>query len=230
MVQRYLASGSRRDSQVALVLSGVVVFFQFALFLLIGVMLFAFYRHFPPAQEIRQADQVFPLFIVNHMPTGLSGLVVAAVFAAAMSTLSSCLNSLSSATTNDFYRVYLVPKASDTHYLRMSRVFTLIWGAILVAVSMLARNWGSVLQAGLTIQSITMGSILGIFLLGMTSGRAKQKAALTGMITGLAAMLLVHYSGWFAWTWYTLIGTSVTVGVGLLVSRVGSAAKSEAAA
>ncbi|RPI24944.1 MAG: hypothetical protein EHM61_15740, partial [Acidobacteria bacterium] len=218
MVQRYLASGSKRDSQVALILSAIIVFFQFVLFLVIGVMLFAFYRHFPPAQAIRQADQVFPLFIVNHMPTGLSGLVVAAVFAAAMSTLSSCLNSLSSATTNDFYRVYLVPQASDAHYFRMSRFFTLIWGAILVAVSMLARNWGSVLLAGLTIQSITMGSILGIFLLGM-GRRARQSAALTGMIAGLATTLFVHFSGWVALTWYTLIGTSVTLGVGWLVSR-----------
>lgn len=219
MVQRYLASGSKRTSQVALILSGVIVFFQFALFLIIGVMLFAFYRHFPPAEAIKQADQVFPLFIVNHMPAGLSGLVVAAVFAAAMSTLSSCLNSLSSSTTNDFYRVYFVPNASDAHYLHVSRFFTLVWGAILVAVSMVARNWGSVLLAGLTIQSVTMGALLGIFLLGLGSRRANQTSALAGMSTGLAIVLAVHLSGRVALTWYTLIGTSVTVLVGLLVSR-----------
>ncbi|RPJ61969.1 MAG: hypothetical protein EHM23_04980 [Acidobacteria bacterium] len=220
MVQRYLACGSKRDSQVALILSGVIVFFQFVLFLVIGVMLFAFYRHFPPAQAIKEVDQVFPLFIVNHMPAGLSGLVVAAVFAAAMSTLSSCLNSLSSSTTNDFYRVYFVPTASDSHYLRVSRFFTLAWGAVLVAVSMLARNWGSVLLAGLTIQSMTMGAVLGIFLLGLGSRRANQASALAGMIAALAAMLFVHFSGRFALTWYTLIGTSVTVVVGWAVSRV----------
>jgi SSS family solute:Na+ symporter len=220
MVQRYLASGSKRDSQLALIASGVIVFFQFLLFLVIGVMLFVFYRHFPPAQAIKQADQVFPLFIVNHMPTGLSGLVVAAVFAAAMSTLSSCLNSLSSSSTNDFYRVYLVPKASDAHYLRVSRFFTLVWGAVLVAVSMVARNWGSVLLAGLTIQSITMGVLLGIFLLGLGSRRANQASALAGMSAGLAVILAVHFSGRVALTWYTLIGTSVTLLVGLLVSRL----------
>ncbi len=219
MVQRYLASGSKRDSQVALILSGVVVFFQFVLFLVIGVMLFAFYRHFPPAEAIKQADQVFPLFIVNQMPPGLSGLVVAAVFAAAMSTLSSCLNSLASSTTNDFYRVYFVANASDAHYLGISRFFTLVWGAILVAVSMLARNWGSVLLAGLTIQSITMGILLGIFLLGLASRRANQQAALAGMTVGLAVILVVHFSGRVALTWYTLIGTIVTVLVGWLVSR-----------
>jgi SSS family solute:Na+ symporter len=154
------------------------------------------------------------------MPTGLSGLVVAAVFAAAMSTLSSCLNSLSSSSTNDFYRVYLVPKASDAHYLRVSRFFTLVWGAVLVAVSMVARNWGSVLLAGLTIQSITMGVLLGIFLLGLGSRRANQASALAGMSAGLAVILAVHFSGRVALTWYTLIGTSVTLLVGLLVSRL----------
>jgi len=219
MVQRYLASGSKRESQVALILSGVIVFFQFVLFLAIGVMLFAFYRHFPPAQPITQTDQVFPLFIVNQMPAGLSGLVVAAVFAAAMSTLSSCLNSLSSSTTNDLYRVYFVPRASDAHYLRVSRFFTLVWGAILVAVSMVARNWGSVLLAGLTIQSMTMGALLGIFLLGLGSRRANQASALAGMTAALAVMLIVHFSGRVALTWYTLIGTSVTLLVGWAVSR-----------
>jgi solute:Na+ symporter, SSS family len=220
MVQRYLAAGSKRDSQIALTVSAVIVFFQFALFLLIGVMLFAFYQHFPPAQEITQVDRVFPLFITTHMPPGISGLIVAAVFAAAMSTLSSCLNSLSSATTNDFYRVYLVPQASDKHYLRISRLITLVWGTVLVGVSMLARGWGSVLEAGLTITSITMGSILGIFLLGLGMKRARQAAALTGMVAGLAVMLTVHFTLEVAWTWYTLIGTSVTVSVGALATLI----------
>jgi SSS family solute:Na+ symporter len=136
-----------------------------------------------------------------------------------MSTLSSCLNSMSSSTTNDFYRVYFVPNASDTHYLRISRLFTLMWGAVLVAVAMVARNWGSVLLAGLTIQSMTMGALLGIFLLGLASRRANQPSALAGMIAALAVMLMVHFSGRVALTWYTLIGTSVTLAVGWLVSR-----------
>jgi SSS family solute:Na+ symporter len=227
MVQRYLASGNKRDSQVALLLSGVIVFFQFALFLALGVLLFAFYKTAPNAGSLPDADSVFPLshtdsvfplFIVNHMPPGLSGLVVAAVFAAAMSTLSSCLNSLSSASTNDFYRVYVRTDADDRHYLRVSRWFTLAWGAVLVAVSMLAKNWGSVLEAGLKIQSITMGAILGIFLLGLASRRAGQASAVIGMTAGLAAMLIIHFLGLFAWTWYTLVGTTVTLLVGTAVS------------
>ncbi len=214
MVQRYLASGSKRDSQLALVISGVIVFFQFLLFLVIGVMLYAFYQHHALTQPLTQTDRIFPIFIVEQMPSGISGLVVAAVFAAAMSTLSSCLNSLSSATTNDFYRVFVSPEASDSHYLKMSRLFTLVWGAVLVSIAMLARNWGSVLQVGLTIMSITMGSILGVFLLGHWTRKTNQTAALAGMIAGVAAMLVIHFSGFFAWTWYTLIGTSVTFVVG----------------
>ncbi len=214
MVQRYLASGSKRDSQLALVISGILVFFQFLLFLVIGVMLFAFYQHHPLTHPLTQTDRIFPTFIVEQLPSGISGLVVAAVFAAAMSTLSSCLNSLSSSSTNDFYRAYIRPEASDSHYLKVSRLFTLLWGGILVAIGMAARNWGSVLPVGLTIASVTMGSVLGVFLLGLWTRKTNQTAALVGMVAGVSAMLLIHFSGVFAWTWYTLIGTSVTFAVG----------------
>jgi SSS family transporter len=219
MVQRYLASGDKRQSQRALILSGVIVFFQFVLFLLIGVMLFAFYKHYPPEQTLTQVDRVFPMFIVRHMPPGVSGLVIAAVFAAAMSTMSSCLNSLSASSINDFYRSYFVRSASEEHYFRASRVATLTWGGVLVAISMLARNWGSVLQAGLTITSITMGSVLGIFLLGLWTRETRQGPGLAGMAAGVAVMLLVHFSGAFGWTWYTLIGTSVTFLTGVAISK-----------
>ena len=218
MVQRYLACGSQRGSQLAVVISGVLVFLQFFLFLLIGVMLYSFYQHFPLDHALDQPDRIFPIFIVEQMPAGVSGLVIAAVFAAAMSTLSSSLNSLSSSSVNDFYRVYVVKDASDAHYLRVSRLFTLIWGVLLIAVSMLARNWGSVLEVGLTITSITMGSILGVFLLGLWSPRPRQLAGLSGMIAGVATMLLVSQSQTVAWTWYVLIGTTVTFFVGWLVS------------
>ena len=96
MVQRYLTCGSRKGSSRALIWSGVAVFFQFLLFLLIGVMLYSFYQLNPMQTELAQADRIFPLFIVEHMPAGVSGLIIAAIFAAAMSTLSSSLNSLSS--------------------------------------------------------------------------------------------------------------------------------------
>ncbi len=216
MVQRYLSCGNARDSQVALIVSGVLVFFQFLLFLLIGVVLFSFYQYFPLAQEPEQIDRIFPIFIVDQLPSGVSGLIIAAIFAAAMSTLSSSLNSLSSSSVNDFYKVYIVRNASNSHYLKVSRIVTIIWGVLLMIISMLARNWGELLQAGLTITSLTMGSVLGVFLLGIWTVHTSQKAALTGMLSGLILTLGVHLSGTVAWTWYVLIGTTTTFLVGVL--------------
>ena len=212
MVQRYLACGSERHSQVALIVSGVVVFLQFGIFLVIGILLSVYYQ----GLKFSSADRVFLVFIREHLPFGLKGLVFASLFAAAMSTLSSSLNSLASSSVNDFYKNYFVKQASDSHYLLASRFFTLAWGAVLVSVSMFARNLGSVLEAGLTITSLTMGSLLGIFLLGLWTRRTRQTSALAGMMGGLAAMLLVHLSGAVAWTWYVLIGTSVTFGIGTI--------------
>ena len=218
MVQRYLACGRVRQSQIALIGSGIFVGGQFLLFLLIGIMLFVFYEKFPMTEALVQSDRVFPVFIVNHMPTGVSGLVIAAILAAAMSTLSSSLNSLASSSVNDFYKNYFTSRTSDEYYLRISRIFTLMWGVILVGVALLARNWGSVLETGLTITSLTMGSVLGVFLLGLWTNKVKENAALAGMIVGLIVVLGTHLFETVAWTWYVFIGTMVTFLVGIFFS------------
>ncbi|HSR70196.1 MAG TPA: sodium:solute symporter [Acidobacteriota bacterium] len=220
MVQRYLTCGNLRGSRVALIFSGVVVLAQFALFLVIGLMLYTFYRHFPMESPLQQTDRVFPLFIVQEMPSGISGLIIAAVFAAAMSTLSSSLNSLASSSVNDYYRPYLVPDGSQSHYLRVSRLFTLAWGGALAAVAFLAKGWGNVLETGLAIASITMGSVLGIFLLGLVSRRAGQSAALSGLVFGLAVMLAIKLYTPLAWTWYVLVGTASTLAAALVLQAV----------
>ncbi|GAB4108169.1 MAG: sodium:solute symporter [Acidobacteriota bacterium] len=219
MVQRYLACGDRWKSQAALIASGVIIILQMALFLVIGVLLFVFYRHFPDRVDLSHIDRVFPTFIVQEMPAGVSGLIIAAIFAAAMSTLSGSLNSLASSAVNDFYRP-LRPDAGETHYLRVSRWVTLGWGVLLVLVSMLARSWGEVLEVGLTIQSFTMGSVLGIFLLGTFRRRVSQPAGLIGMAVGMAAMLVVGSLEAVAWTWYALIGSAATVAAGLAAGRL----------
>ena len=220
MVQRYLACGDKRRSQTALILSGVLVIAQFWLFLVIGVMLYVFYQHFPLREELGQVNRILPLFIVEEMPPGVSGLIIAAIFAAAMSTLSSSLNALSSSFINDFYRPRIRPGATEAHYLSAARFLTLIWGAVLVVVSLFARNWGEVLQVGLTITSVTMGSVLGIFLLGILSRKTGETAGLIGMATGMAVMLVLTGTGAVAWTWYVLAGTSVTVAVGFGVQSL----------
>jgi len=220
MVQRYLACGDRWKSQLALMVSGVVVVLQFLLFLVIGVMLFSYYQHFPLGRELEQINRIFPIFIVEEMPAGISGLIIAAIFAAAMSTLSSSLNSLSSSSMNDYYRPLIRPEATDAHYLRASRICTLGWGIILILVSFLAKNWGEVLQAGLTITSFTMGSVLGVFLLGLLRKKQSQNVGLFAMVTGLGVMVFVGLQPGIAWTWYVLIGSSATLFSGLFLAKI----------
>src|SRR5438445_3668773 len=144
LVQRLLTCRNKRDSQKAIILSGFVVLFQFALFLTIGVMLFAYYRFYPLTTRLASNDEIFPTFIVQRLPHGISGLVIAAIFAAAMSNLSGSLNSLSSSTVLDFYRPLVNPAGSEELLLKLSRWFTAAWGIVLIAIAVLARGWGSV--------------------------------------------------------------------------------------
>jgi SSS family transporter len=218
MVQRLLAARNRSESQKALLLSGAVVFFQFALFLVIGVMLFAFHQHDALLAAGQATDRVFPEFIVREMPAGLRGLLVAAVFAAAMSTTSSTLNSLASSTVVDF--LGHGRRAEDAErsagLLRLSRWATLGWGAVLLVLGTV--KWGPLLEAGLAIASITYGSLLGLFLLGLGMRRATARGALAGMFAGLAVILWVRFGTALPWTWYVLVGTSATFTVGALAS------------
>jgi Na+/proline symporter len=220
-----LACGNQSKSQLALIASGAVVIVQFFVFLLIGVMLYAFYQHFPLDHELEHVNRIFPIFIVEEMPSGVSGLVIAAVFAAAMSTLSSSLNSLSSSSMNDFYRSWLVPQALEQHYFRVSRFFTLGWGVVLILVSFMARDWGEVLQVGLTIASLTMGSVLGIFLLGRLQSAPGPKGGLAAMVCGIVVMVAVASLTPLAWTWYVLVGTSATVTTGVIFGRLETTSK-----
>jgi solute:Na+ symporter, SSS family len=226
MVQRYLCSRNVRDARIALLSSGVVVLAQFVLFLVIGTMLFAYYAGAP--QELAsitsngrvQTDRVFPLFVVSHMPAGLMGLVVAAIFAAAMSTLSSSLNSSAAAAVNDFYIPLTAGARSDRHYLGVSRLLTAAWGAVQIAVALVAISLSTrVVDEVLGIASFTNGVILGMFLLG-TFTRASQGPAAIGVGAGVAVMLAVKLLTAVSWQWYVLIGSLVTLGVGVLASTV----------
>jgi len=216
MVQRLLAARNERDSKTALLASGVIVFVQFALFLVIGVMLFVYaQRNLLPIPG-GDPDRIFPYFIVHDMPVGLTGLVLASIFAIAMSNASGSLNSLASSSIMD-----LGAKHQDAvHPLRHSRRMTLIWGVVLALLGMI--RWGPVLVAGLTIASITYGALLGIFLLGTWNRRATENGALVGFVTGLVSLLVIRICTPLAWTWYVLAGTIVTFAAGSL-SSLGSA-------
>lgn len=219
IVQRLLSAGSERQSRAALFSSWVVIFVQFTLFLVVGVCLFTLYQD---RGLVRPAvtDSIYPRFIWEQLPTGISGLVIAAILAAAMSNLSAALNALASTTVMDLWRPFVGKGAeiSEAIWLRRARLVTVAWGAVLLGVSLLARNWGSVLEAGLGIASIIYGSLLGVFLLGLLTRKATETGAMWGMSAGLAMTLYVRVFTPIAWTWYILIGTAVTFAVGYVSS------------
>ncbi len=216
LVQRLLAAPSERQSRAALLASWVVIFVQFTLFLVIGVCLYTFY-HDNGLTAPAATDKIYPQFIWDHLPHGISGLVIAAILAAAMSNLSAALNSLASTTVMDFLKP-LFPGPDDRRWLGFARWATVAWAAVLFFIGLLARQWGSVLQAGLSIASIIYGSLLGVFLLGLLTKRVGEKAAMTGMTAGLILMLYIRFATTVAFTWYVLIGTSATFATGLAVS------------
>jgi SSS family solute:Na+ symporter len=203
-----------------LILSGFVVFAQFSLFLAIGLMLHAYYATRPVPLMAMSAgnDEIFPAFIVRSLPHGIAGLVIAAIFAAAMSNLSGSLNSLASTTVLDFYQPLARRGLDDSRLLTLSRWLTAGWGIVLIAIAILARGWGSVFTVGLTIASIVYGPMLGAFLLGMLTTTATETGAMAGIGVSLAAMIAVRLWTPLAWTWYVLAGTAICVTVGMAVS------------
>jgi SSS family transporter len=218
LVQRLLTCRNQRESQLALIVSGFVVFAQFALFLTIGLMLHAYYAVYPlPA--IATNDEIFPAFIVRSLPHGIAGLVIAAIFAAAMSNLSGSLNSLASTTLIDFYQPLAGRDVSEERLLAISRWLTAAWGIVLIAIAIMARGWGSVFTVGLTIASIVYGPMLGAFLLGVLTQRTTERGVMIGIAVSLAVMVAVRLFTPLAWTWYVLAGAAVCFAAGLLFSN-----------
>ena len=218
LVQRLLTCRNARESQFALILSGFVVFAQFALFLWIGLMLHAYYAVHPLPAMV-STDEIFPAFIVRSLPHGVAGLVIAAIFAAAMSNLSGSLNSLASSTVLDFYQPLAKRPMDEAGLLRLSRWLTAAWGLVLIAIAILARGWGSVFTVGLTIASIVYGPMLGAFLMGVLTTSATQAGVMAGIAVSLVAMVAVKLFTPLAWTWYVIAGTMICVSVGMVASH-----------
>jgi len=218
IVQRLLAARSQRQSVIALLSSGVAVLFQFTLFLMVGVMLFAFYR--APSASFGRADRIYPTFIVSQMPHGISGLLIAAILAAAMSNLSAALNSLSSSSMIDFY-LRRMPQTDERRRLQLSRLATLFWALVLFALAVLSlHKVERVIEVGLQIASVAYGAMLGAFLLGVLTRRANQNGAMLGMLCGFTIELYIWLGTSIPWTWYVAIGTVVTFAVGYAASLV----------
>lgn len=219
MVQRLLSARDERQSRTALLASWVVILVQFTLFLLIGVLLYVYYGDMHLAKPaLDRADRIYPEFIWRNLPPGLAGLLIAAILAAAMANLSAALNSLSSTTVVDFLRGR-AREVSEQQSLRWAKIGTVIWGAVLLGIAIVAGNLSkSVLEAGLKIASIPSGMLLGVFLLGILTKKPREGAAITGVACGLVAILYVCFRTPIAFTWYVLIGTTVTFGTALLAS------------
>jgi len=217
IVQRLLASQSERKSKIALMASGVIVLFQFSLFLFIGAMLYVYYKLAPPPVAFTRTDTIFPTFIVNNMPHGVSGLLISAILAAAMSNLSAALYSLSSTTIIDFYSRWR-PDATEKHRLYLSRMATVGWGLVLFVLAIAARGGGKVLEMGLSIASVAYGSLLGVFLLGVLTHRASEKGAMVGMLCGFILNLYLWQCTRVPFTWYVALGSIVTFIIGYLAS------------
>lgn len=216
IVQRLLSTKNLRDGQKAIVGSGIIVILQFAIFLLVGVMLYAFYGKL----EVK-SDEIFPMFIINVLPAGISGIIVAGLFAAAMSTLAGSMTSLASSTMNDLYIPFWGKNLDERKKLIRSRMFTVFWaGMLVISAIFFMESSRAVVEIALSIASFTYGGLLGTFLLGILNKNAKQEDALAGFTAGIFIMISVISLKLVAWTWYTIIGVAATVLIGSMLNKL----------
>jgi len=244
IVQRLLSCRSLQDARKAIVGSAIFVMGQFAIFLMVGALLWAFYDGAEAAAlGLGRLDEVFPKYIIENLPIGVAGLVLAGILAAAMSTLSSSLNALASSSLNDLMGSRLA-KMSDETALKYSRILTLFWALVFVFFATLFEDrQNPVVELGLSIASFTYGALLGAFFLGLWFKRVQENDAIIAFLVGIVSMILIIFGLWLtpdgewvfilkpdstivsenglvavAWPWYTAIGAFITCTVGSLLS------------
>lgn len=241
IVQRLLACRSLRDAQRAVVGSGLLVGVQFAVFLLLGVLLWVFYEGVEPtALGLQRGDEVFPHFILTQLPVGVRGLLLAGIVAAAMSTLSSSLNALASSTTLDLYERMTGRELVGRKAMLVSRTATLAWGLVFIGFASLFTDQSDpVVELGLAIAGFTYGALLGSFLLGLLHKGLPQWAGIAAFLVTVVSMALIIFGVWWsplegwivqvappdemadalepiAWPLYTVIGAAINIAVGSL--------------
>jgi len=223
MVQRCLSARSERDAGIAMILSGFVVFVQFALFLLLGVALACFYTNVAPEQTFDRNDEVLATFIVTRLPVGVVGITLAAVFAAAMSTLSSSLNSSASSAMNDLLQPSADKSDPDGRLVSISRRLTILFGIIQIGIGIAAASLSrSVVTDALGIAGFSAGILLGAFSLALFNRRANQPGTIVGMLAGAVVLLVIKFATPISWPWYTLLGAVSTFVTGSLWSLLSS--------
>lgn len=225
-IQRVLTSKSIRESKLSLVLSGVLLIPQMLLFLLIGVLLYIFYQY-AGDPNINNLNELFPRFVVNELPVGISGLIIAGVFAAAMSSLDSALNSLSAVSVRDFYSKFMKKNQSEEHYLKASRYATVFWGIYATIFAFFAGNLGPVIEAVNQIGSYFYGALLGVFILAIFTKRVNGTGAFAGVIAGMLAVWAVNAFAEISWLYNNLVGAVIAVAAGYAVSLLSKAPPKE---
>lgn len=227
IVQRVLTTKSLQASRKALIGSGVIIIVQFAIFLTVGVLLYAHYGGASVMElGLQRADEIFPFFIIQGLPAGLSGLIIAGLMAAALSTLAGSMSSIASSVVMDLWNPRSGTEAEDKRMLFLSRVATLLAALLLVGTAVFFMTTPqTVVELALSIASFTYGGLLGTFLLGVLLKRPRQEDALAAFVAGILIMVTVISLKLVAWTWYTIIGVAVTLIVGTLLSRLSGDSK-----
>lgn len=216
IVQRLLATKSLNQGRKAIIGSGVIVIFQFVIFMIVGVMLYAYY-----GATTYKSDEIFPMFIINVLPSGVTGLIIAGLFAAAMSTLAGSISSLSSSSMMDLYLPFTKKNLSEEQKLKTSRYLTIFWALMLVFSALLfMESPQAVVELALSIASFTYGGLLGTFLLGIIVKNAKQEDALAAFVSGIFIMITVISLKLVAWTWFTIIGVATTLLIGYVLTKI----------
>jgi SSS family transporter len=222
IIQRVLTTKSLAASRKALIGSGVLVILQFALFLMVGLLLYGHYSGASvAAMGLTRADEIFPRYIVQGLPPGVSGIIIAGLLAAALSTLAGSISSMASSTVLDLYKPYLGKHVSPERELQVSRFVTVAWAGLLVLSALFFMNTPqTVVELALSIASFTYGGLLGTFLLGVLFKKPTQEDALAGFVAGIFIMITVISLDLVAWTWFTFVGVAATLIVGNTLSML----------
>jgi len=221
IVQRLLSTESLDKAKKAIIGSGIIVIFQFVIFLVLGVMLYAYY-----GETGYKSDEIFPLFIINVLPVGITGIIIAGLFAAAMSTLAGSMSSLASSTMMDLYLPFKGDNIDESKKLKVSRMFTVMWAFLLVGSAIFfMESSQTVVELALSIASFTYGGLLGTFLLGRLNKKSVQEDALAGFVAGIFIMITVIALKLVAWTWFTLVGVLTTLLIGSLLTALSKRGK-----
>lgn len=216
IVQRLLATKDLKEAKKAVIGSGIIIVFQFTFFLILGILLYAYYGHL----DIR-SDEIFPKFIIEVLPAGISGMIIAGLLAAAMSTLAGSMSSLSSSAMMDIFIPFFGKNINENNKLIISRILTVVFAVLLILFALIfIESSQAVVEVALSIASFTYGGLLGAFLLGLIYQKVEEREAIIGFLAGIAIMVVIISLKLVAWTWFTFVGVFTTMLVGSLLAWI----------